>query len=1128
MRLTVAVIALLTLLQIGILGSEPVSRVVESFDWCAWKPAWCKAAGQVSVVGEHSPDLPGGKSLCVEIHFSGRGFEWFSVKPSEPIWIPGEAKSVTVRYKVSAPGCTVTVEFVDGWGRAEVLGKPLRLPLPVKTVGQWLTETFTVPEDWVRPIAIVGLNVHNWDRQNEPVTLRIWVDQIDAQTDLLSSDLQTGLPRSWQPNPSEKDEGKRQPPPVSLLKAELTSSAGDHVFAGETPTIVFRLWDWSQQPRKAKVSLLVRDFVGEKVFGEEREVNLPGFAEEVFAIPLKKFGWYQAEAALTTSDGAKCLKRLAFAFIPPPRELTETEKLLSPYGLNVHGGRENLAIETFRKAGVVWFRDYAFGFETMKRAKGDGRFDGWPWYHQLLWRYRKAGAKLLACLQGAIQPPKSKGENMPGAIGPTLDWRREIAAIVAAFPQVTHWELDNEYDFPQGNREVEERIGWANYRAYHKAFAEIVEAIGGGNLVSVEQGQAGIFPERIRLCVESGDYERIKVVNVHHYCGSDAPELNIVNFNPAEGASQKTGLFSDLLREAKRAATSDRKQRQLWLTEFGWDTLAGYVVSPFEQAVYLQRGWLLALAAGVDKAFWFYDFDSPEPKQFFDGCGLLTADGQPKLAFCSLAALTHLLPVPRYIGDCNAGTGTCGFVFETDGKLVAVLWSVESDLGPVVNFELGQLYDFLANSIEGRSHRLTRAPVFAIGISCNDRWFKQTAYSLDTPNLTLAAAGDTFPVRVQIRNNRDSDLDATVKILVPPNWRVDRSEAAVKVPLNSQASVEFNVSASPDEPEGFREVTIVAEESGQRVKEMRVRVLVLKPVSLETLTVEDEKGQTKLRVQIGNNSRQTISGILRFRLPKSWKVEPERLTVEGLKPSEKRTVEVNLTWTTEWQPGESAQAIFGTLERVVASKFIVPPSLRIRRAPKVEFDGRLDEWGEEWAVPFWMLRSTFGEPNVRLFLAWSPDGLYIAAEVRNSVVKVADPRSFWTGDCIELFVDTRNDKRPRSFELGDHQFWFVPLVGEGRVFAGQWKRGNEIPETRYDLPDVKSAVRKTEDGYIAEVLLPAKYLHGFKPEAGAKLGLNLNLTVHGKHGVREVYWHRHKDSGILNSPHLWGTVELTD
>ena len=41
------------------------------------------------------------KSLKIDVAFSGNGFEHFTAEPAAPLWIPGDAKSVTLRYKVS-------------------------------------------------------------------------------------------------------------------------------------------------------------------------------------------------------------------------------------------------------------------------------------------------------------------------------------------------------------------------------------------------------------------------------------------------------------------------------------------------------------------------------------------------------------------------------------------------------------------------------------------------------------------------------------------------------------------------------------------------------------------------------------------------------------------------------------------------------------------------------------------------------------------------------------------------------------------------------------------------------------------------------------------------------------------
>ena len=47
--------------------------------------------------------------------------------------------------------------------------------------------------------------------------------------------------------------------------------------------------------------------------------------------------------------------------------------------------------------------------------------------------------------------------------------------------------------------------------------------------------------------------------------------------------------------------------------------------------------------------------------------------------------------------------------------------------------------------------------------------------------------------------------------------------------------------------------------------------------------------------------------------------------------------------------------------------------------------------------------------------AWAKEGLYGAVEVRDSQLITADPRSFWNGDCLEIFVDTADDKRHREY-----------------------------------------------------------------------------------------------------------------
>src|SRR5574344_86265 len=167
-----------------------------------------------------------------------------------------------------------------------------------------------------------------------------------------------------------------------------------------------------------------------------------------------------------------------------------------------------------------------------------------------------------------------------------------MAHFMASFPTLPAFEIDNEID---GRLDP-----WGpQYAAYHKAFGKIVKAVAPDRW-AVESGVAGIYPDATRKHVKNGDFADIDVCNGHRYCGIDAPEVSKSNANTGQGEAKKTFL-RDVYREWKRAATADGKDRQLWITEWGWDTRAGQIVSEWEQAAYLQRGYMLGLGNGVDK-----------------------------------------------------------------------------------------------------------------------------------------------------------------------------------------------------------------------------------------------------------------------------------------------------------------------------------------------------------------------------------------------------------------------------------------------------------------------------------------------------------------------------------------------
>ncbi len=1109
-----------------------VRKVAEPFDQVAWpKEAWVRAGGGSRLVDEAPPNSPPGRSLEMEVRFSGQGFEWFGVAPTEPLVIPGNLKTVTFDYRLSDKRFPLTVKFRDGWGRSEVGSTKLEWNVPAKDIGRWASATFVVPADWVRPVAVAGFATHNWSAKNEAAKVRFLADQLIVETDLRDVDPASGRLTTWKPDPQPQDAktALTEPPATPLVRVEAGTERLSNVFAGETPAALIRLRNWKPGSLSGTLTAELYDSAGRRVDRRQQAIDVESTAAWRLEFKAERFGPYTLKTDVKLSDGTRQAACLVCAKLPEQPRLSAEQKLRSPYGVNVNGGRANLQLEPFRQAGIVWFRDYAFSLEWLRRARGENRqYEGWPWFPSILRRYADSGALVLPCLMRSIQPPQIKDGQAAGQIGPDRQWIRDVADALLAFPQPTHWELDNEYDLDRGHFDAESAVEWANYRQYHRRFAELTDLLGGGQLTAVEQGPAGIWPQRVAAFVRSGDFEKIGVVNSHHYCGAEAPERNMGNWNTGfagDFRSQPPMLFADRLREVKRAAQLDGRQRESWLTEFGWDNLAGPKVSPYQQAAYLARGWMLALGAGTDKCFWFYDYDSPEPKQFFDGCGLFAADSSPKLALCSLAAMTSLLPNPEYVGSITAGAGTAGCVFRNGEELVAALWSIDEDDGPTVSFRARELRDWLGNRLPGGNAKLSLAPVYAVGLEPSDAWYRQTAYELATPALLPVTAGDPVTPVVVIRNDRQTPLECMLRLSIPSDWKAAQTEFTAHVPPGEVRQIRLPFEVPLKQSMGIHDALLAVVEQGLE-KPIPLRLLVQPGLAMEVGPLRGQPGPASLRIKLGNKSARSVEATLRLRLPASWSVSQTTVPVAALQPQEIRELTCPLTWTTDWQPDESAMVEFDAGGEQRIARPIIPGRLSLTRVQGIKLDGLSDDWPAASQLPSWVTGCTVGEAETKLYWGWAPDALYGFVEVPEAELSNPDPRNFWVGNCLELFLDTGDRKGDRRFARGDHQFWFVPLIAEKRVYCGQWKRADEIPDTLYDLRTIEGVAIPKGRGYAMEFRLPAAELQGFQPRAGVRLGVNLNLTIKGPPYKREVYWPAPKDANIATQPGLWGSLEL--
>jgi hypothetical protein len=192
-----------------------------------------------------------------------------------------------------------------------------------------------------------------------------------------------------------------------------------------------------------------------------------------------------------------------------------------------------------------------------------------------------------------------------------------------------------------------------------------------------------------------------------------------------------------------------------------------------------------------------------------------------------------------------------------------------------------------------------------------------------------------------------------------------------------------------------------------------------------------------------------------------------------------------------------------------AAKVTAPTPIPFKPDPPPAIDGDLGEWQN--SAPTFVLdradQSVAGEKgwkskddlSARVWLAWRQEDLYIAADVRDDVLKQSQRGSnLWKGDHLELYLDTTPDTDVARTIFGTGQFQLGLSPGNFQ------KTGDAMfdtkPEAYFYLPagtsaaDVTVAARQTANGYTIEATIPWKSL-GIESTPTAGLALPIVVGV---------------------------------
>ncbi len=246
----------------------------------------------------------------------------------------------------------------------------------------------------------------------------------------------------------------------------------------------------------------------------------------------------------------------------------------------------------------------------------------------------------------------------------------------------------------------------------------------------------------------NGDFP-VDVINVHHYCNDGNSQTS-----GSIGISPEAGDLKGLMTEFVQYRNTWLPGKEVWITEFGYDThpssvqrapaIASYSQEEV-QAQWLVRSYLALAAAGVDRAVMYMLRDTdPTSTSKFSTSGLVSYGGdgyQPKTSWYYVYTMKNRLKNMIFhsiIPSGNPDVWIYRFIHTRQNLSAYVIWSPTSDGTVVENYQLNlpgtepkaTLVEMEDGSITGNAIELS-VDDYKVSVSVSERPVFVMAYSDD-------------------------------------------------------------------------------------------------------------------------------------------------------------------------------------------------------------------------------------------------------------------------------------------------------------------------------------------------------------------------------------------------------------
>ena len=181
------------------------------------------------------------------------------------------------------------------------------------------------------------------------------------------------------------------------------------------------------------------------------------------------------------------------------------------------------------------------------------------------------------------------------------------------------------------------------------------------------------------------------------------------------------------------------------------------------------------------------------------------------------------------------------------------------------------------------------------------------------------------------------------------------------------------------------------------------------------------------------------------------------------------------------------------------------------RDPPPAIDAVLGDWG---GLSSYVVDATYGrtpaDNSFRFSVCHDGEHLYVMVMVRDDELVRAqtDIGSLWKDDCVEIWLDTRNDAgyfKGLPHNPGCYQLNIRPALEAGQETDHIVYRHPTL--NNQTLPGVKTSSRRTADGYAIEAMIPLTTMRGTPWEAPRKIGFNISVCDADRKNGSETWNH---------------------